>query len=206
MSKQNQSNLDILKNSLKMYIFDETILKIILNTNIKQFLVFLFTIILFTSTISLTIFKTLIQNTIFSNKFLLNLATSFGMILIYFLMYVIGGFLIAYILIYILNLFYKKNKTTWEELYKLLLFNGLGQLIISIPLIFINTFLYFLELENLFLQNIHFIYTSLLSIWSFMAFLFFILILNKVKKVDLKKHLVFGLILIIILELSSYFL
>ena len=30
MSKQNQSNLDILKNSLKMYIFDETILKIIL--------------------------------------------------------------------------------------------------------------------------------------------------------------------------------
>ncbi|NQZ85183.1 MAG: hypothetical protein HRU03_05695, partial [Nanoarchaeales archaeon] len=91
MSKQNQSNLDILKNSLKMYIFDETILKIILNTNIKQFLVFLFTIILFTSTISLTIFKTLIQNTIFSNKFLLNLATSFGMILIYFLMYVIGG-------------------------------------------------------------------------------------------------------------------
>ena len=206
MSKQNQSNLDILKNSLKMYIFDETILKIILNTNIKQFLVFLFTIILFTSTISLTIFKTLIQNTIFSNKFLLNLATSFGMILIYFIMYVIGGFLIAYILIYILNLFYKKNKTTWEELYKLLLFNGLGQLIISIPLIFINTFLYFLELENLFLQNIHFIYTSLLSIWSFMAFLFFILILNKVKKVDLKKHLVFGLILIIILELSSYFL
>ncbi|NQZ85116.1 MAG: hypothetical protein HRU03_05340 [Nanoarchaeales archaeon] len=91
-------------------------------------------------------------------------------------------------------------------MYKLLLFNGLGQLIISIPLIFINTFLYFLELENLFLQNIHFIYTSLLSIWSFMAFLFFILILNKVKKVDLKKHLVFGLILIIILELSSYFL